>query len=525
MIEPRRPVDRPPLPVLAVCHLDGECMLDGELFSLAALPARLAERPPGRVDMQQIPAALVATDDPAELLATLDRRFGRQDAPNFMLWQWSLSLRPATVWLGAGETTAYEALTPHLSWFGWAARRGTFHRKGGARRYAVLDVYAWTDAGKILDGYAGSMVAQLARFATDLQAFCREQHARTVTTAAALASVMLRDPRFWPRAGRRKVPRATNDRARRQLPGNHYRLLSLSRAGQPSRVHGAVLELDQIAAHHAAALNQPFPASSDLYAWGRFYADPRKLRITDCVATAEQVTGEHGLLLAAVRGTRDSRALADDPLTLPAAAHHGVRWRHVWTSETGLLERCGAEIVGVAAGWTTNQVDEGLNAYAWHALAELQAADPARKSWLKQALLATYGLLAAKPREFRQLNRWGDGDQMTVTMHTGQNLHGRLRVVGETESQTCNVIWRGLIEARVRAETVSYARELRDAGRRVISLYADAVYIAAAGGDPPPRAGWRVTQELTHVQFTTPTAFTSDQVVKAPGVPREARTG
>jgi len=464
MIQPRKPVDSDPLPVLSVCHLEDECLLDGELFPLADLPVRLVERPPGGNDWEQIPAAIVATDDPGALVANLDRRFSRQGARNFMLWQWSLSLRPATVWLG-GETTSYEALTPHVSWFGWAARRGTFHRRGGARRYIVLDALNWTDSDKILDGYPGRLVQQMGRFAADIQRFCREQRMRPRLTAASIASQLLRDRRFWPSRDRRKVPRATNDRVREQLPGNHYRLLALTRAGRPAKVAGTVLELDQINAHHAAAGLQGFPASDSLYAWGRFYAPVEKLRIVDLVADISELEGEHGLLLALVKGAGNG-----DPLVPPAVTHAGLKWRHVWTNELPLIAECGGQVAGIAAGWTSNVIDEGLNAYAWEAIQQLANSPPARRGWLKQALLATYGLLAAKPRGFTQLNKWGEGEQMAVTTRTGHTLHGRLRRTAETESETCNVIWRGLIESRVRAETISYARQLRDAGRRILSL-------------------------------------------------------
>ena len=72
MIQPRKPVRVPELPVLAVCDLEGECMFAGELFPIAELPVRLAERPPGRADIEQIPASVVVTDDPGALLARLD---------------------------------------------------------------------------------------------------------------------------------------------------------------------------------------------------------------------------------------------------------------------------------------------------------------------------------------------------------------------------------------------------------------------------------------------------------------------
>jgi hypothetical protein len=344
---------------------------------------------------------------------------------------------------------------------------------------------------------------------------------KACVTAASVAGSMLRDPRFWPARDRRKVPGATNDRARAQLPGNHYKLLALTHAGRPARVKGTVLEIDKTAAHHNAAMAQQFPASETLFAWGRFYTPVKDLARSDVIADLADVRRDHGLLLALVHGAAPPTGVCD-PLCLPAAAHRGARWRHVWTNEIPLLEECGAQILGIAAGWTSNLTDEGLNEYAWHAIDVLQHATPERKGWLKQALLATYGLLAARPRAFTQLNKWGDGQMMSVTTRTGHTLHGRVRRSDEAESQTCNVIWRGLIEARVRAETISYARELRAQGQHVLSLYADAVYILKADTEPPLRPGWRVTQELTGMQWSSPTSFTSNEVVKRPGTPRRA---
>jgi hypothetical protein len=527
MIEPRRLVDLRALPVLSVCTLDGVCALDGELFELGELPGRLAERDGRRrYAWPQIPPALVACDDPGALIGLLDARFTRHDDPGTELGQYRVSLRPSSVWLGEAPSD-YQAMIPHLSRFGWARRRGQVQRaERVSRYYTVLDCFGWRDSGGILDGYPGSLCEQMAHMGRDIQDFCRSERQGLAVTAAAIGSAQLRSPLHWPR-DRRKVPAATNKAARAALPGNHYRLAVPHTSHGVSLGYREVIELDMSGAHHQAALAIRPPASDDLYAWGRFFAPPagRRPAPGDVLFDRDRVAGEHGLVLAAV-SVDPERPF--DPLGHPVAARTGTRYRYAWTSELDLLDRLpGVTVHGAIAGWTGRRVDDGLAAYARHAQGLLADAEASRRRWLKPALLAAYGLLAARPRPFISMTRWGAGERTAVTFPSGTVLRGVERETKEAEPPTANVVWRGMIEAHVRAEAITYARELRDAGWRVVSIYADALYVIARpdGEAAPPRPGWREARRLHSLRFLTPTHFTSDELDKRPGIPLAGRTG
>lgn len=507
-----------PLPVLAVSVMDRQCCHEGELFPLDRLPDRLAETQGHWNEDRQIPRSIVATDDPGALLTLLDRRFARRGEPGRHLWQWTMSLRSSSVWLGKTPST-YDALTPHLCTFGWAAQRGHLRRaQGCSRYYPVLDVFGWTAAAEILDEYPGLLVEQMTRFATDLQAFCHEHKLRSSWTAAGIAGQLLKRVHRQ----KRKVPKATNARAREHLPGNFYRITlprPVSEQEQPLRIRGEVLEVDMQGAHHWAAMHLNPPVSDQLYAWGGYYqVNPTP------VYTGKKldriIRSEHGLLLCAV----ESYARLD-PLAHPATNHQGMKWRYLWTPEIPLLQQTpGVSIHAIAAGWTAPEPDHDLNEYAWWAANQQQNAPPHRRRWQKQALLAAYGLLAARPRAYTSLTRWGRGDPMTVTLPSGHHAHGRVRTTPEAEPRTTNVIWRGMIEAWTRAETITQARQLRADGWRIISIYADAIYIIAQDDRTPQlRAGWRTAQRLHNMTLDSSTHFTSNEIDKLPGIPKQRR--
>jgi hypothetical protein len=536
LVKPRRLRPLDPRPILAVCMMDEQACYEGELLSLSDTVGALAELRGKWTSrrLPQIPPALVVTDDPGALIGMLHRRFSRHQEPNSLLWQYRVSLRSSSMWLGR-HASPYTALSPHLSMFGWAAQRGKTddpncirRAHGRSRYYLVLDAFGWPTAADILEGYPGLLVEQMFRFATDLQAFCSEQQLPLGVSPAAIAGALLRDPRFWP-TPRRKVPTATNARARKALPGNFYRLVlprPASQDGEPLRLRGEVLELDQNTAHHAAAMRIRPPHTDTLYAWGRFYAPPPPpsqdldgLELVDL----DRIRSEHGLLLCAV----ESHGARMDPLSHPVVNHNGIRWRYLWTPEVPLVQSIpGAQVLGALAGWTSNQIDEGLCEYAWWAQEHLLHSDASRRRWLKPALLAAYGLLAAKPRPFMNLFRWAHGEQLAVTFPSGHTLHGYRTETDLGEPATANVIWRGMIEAQVRAESLRYARTLRTQGWRVVSIYADAIYVLAhdnSDDTPSLPAGWRLSQRLHSVQFLSPTHFTSDEIDKLPGIPHKHR--
>src|SRR5207245_8648734 len=91
----------------------------------------------------------------------------------------------------------------------------------------------------------------------------------------------------------------------------------------------------------------------------------------------------------------------------------GRRLAWIYSNELPLVREFGAEIEGIEAAWISCDSEHGLNEYANWALSEIQAADAKRRRWLKPTLLATYGLLASKPRKMEFAYRRGRG----VTKH------------------------------------------------------------------------------------------------------------
>lgn len=93
-----------------------------------------------------------------------------------------------------------------------------------------------------------------------------------------------------------------------------------------------------------------------------------------------------------------------------------------------------------------------------------------------------------------------------------------MRSLGERESPTVNVIQRGMIEAETRIAALRMATRMTSLGHRVLSIYADAVFIEPTGPLPLMPPPWEVKGELTNLVFLNATSFESDQVTKLPGV-------
>jgi len=358
----------------------------------------------------------------------------------------------------------------------------------------------------------------LYQWAVDVREWCRENGLKVTSRKGGLAAQLLRDPRFYPEP-RRKVPHATNARARNHLPGNHYQLVA-----QRGKHHSAHY-LDMSAAHHTVASSLTFPSSNELFACGRFKDPPTE-------------PSEHPWALA---GTRKFDTLMTGTglflLTLaippygeydfppPWAQKPGLQLAYVYSNELPLLAGYGIAIRGIEACWLSGTIDIGLNKYAEWSLESLSEMTDERKRWGKSVLLSTYGMLAARPvtREFG-FNRADGGEPFTYLMRGGVPLPV-IRKASSTphESSIANVIHRGMIEAEVRLRALSLARDLEANGNPVLCIYADSVIVAQGKPLPTLPDYWRVQCELTNLSFLsdTGTHFTSDQMVKLPGIPRE----
>lgn len=487
-------------PIIAVSRHDGMAVLErtGETVPLADLPALVASEP----------SSIWVSSNAAWLVQDLDTALDSNPR-----WQYRAGPFRRDV-ISLRTTVAYRKtkLTGTIvTYFGFTSEQ----RKKKGHWHYPLDPVVFTNDLALEGNHASALMA----WAQDVRAWCQANELKVTPTAGGLAGQLLKDPRFYPVA-RRKVPRATNARAREVLPGNYYRLFC-----DTTEVVNATY-LDMAAAHHNAAADTTFPHADGLYARGHFrHTDPTDTTVPDTPAWKERGTPGYRTLLTRAHGLLLLRLsvppLPPERFPLPFLEAPGGRRAWVYTNELGYLSELGVSIDGVDAAWVSFKSDPGLGLYAQFALTELATADAARKAWLKATLLAGYGILAARPR----VQEFGYKRGRGITRHypTG---NGRLEVkahiaLTETEMVTVNVIHRGLIEAETRLRCLRLARDLQDHGCRVLSIYADAVMVESGHPLPLLPPPWSIKAHLTRLRFLYPTAFHSHELTKLPGIPRE----
>lgn len=514
-VKPRKP-DVSWLPVIAVSQESGAVLVErtGRVFPICDLPELLLGEP----------TSLVVTHDAArlvhELTAVFDPESGTRPHED---WQFRVTPVKRTFHRGHDpmqlQTTTLNTV---VGFFGFAPPMNMDTGKRMKRRgryFYPVDPFQFAKRGVnelVSDEVALTGISKLLAWGVDVREWCGEHELRIAATPGGIAAQLLRDTRFYPTA-RRKVPRATNDRARFALPGNHYRLY-----GETFTEYNGTY-IDMKSAHHHCASVVQFPHADTLMARGRFHVTETTFTTaltTDPWAkigspTYQRIMESHGLLLVHLTAHKIGKGVHPHPaLETPG---HRLAW--LYTNELPLIAEQGGIVDGIEAAWVSWQTDPGLNHYASWAMTEtaLSAAD--RKRWLKPLLLATYGLLAAKPRimEFGYAQAIGGitkeypagNGTLTVKAKQGEKL---------LEMNTTNVIHRGMIEAECRMQTIRLAATLTAHKLEVLQLYADSV-IVASGPLPLLPAPWIVKGTLTNLVFFDSTSFIADELVKLPGVP------
>lgn len=506
-------------PVIAVCVRDFTCLLEtGETFPLEELPRRLRDRSHGganKFEDPPLPPAIVVTDQGVDLLAWLDGSELAEDP----FWQWQVALTEMSAWRPEARSQRVRAvsLQPRPLRFGFASRmNGRRRAHGAARWYQLVDVHRFVE---LPGGWGECDMRDLMKFGVELRDWCNRAGVPVGSSASAIGGRLLRDSRFgdgW----RRKVPAATNARARKLLPGNHYQLLTAADKRIPE-AH----KWDMARAHHWAALNVRFPHPDTLDVRGFFRHAPTDgsgFFRTGSRAWKRELE-RPGMFI--VRVDVPERVTLD-PLVLPMLRRPGRRWVGLSSEEIEEVRRLGVDLGDIWCSWTAEDTDERLNEYSFWAQRELQQADAPR--WLKPALLAAYGLLAAKPRGYRAAWRKVHRPAGGIGWNTA---HGVLLGVEvepgrPREPQTANVVWRCLIESRVRLEAIRFARDLRAARLRPVAIYADAVFatgdIPGTHGVPPP---WRYEGVIHDLTFDGPSRYRSREETRLPGIPRRRDGG
>jgi hypothetical protein len=504
-------------PIIAVSLAERRVILEGgEVFPLDELPRRLMDREHGGANKFEDPplaSAIVVCDQGVDLLAWLDGSAVAEDP----FWQWQVAMTEKSAWRPEARSKSPRTfLEPKARRFGFASRVGGHRRAHGrARWFQVLDVHQFVE---LPGGWGEQTSSDLLKFGFELREWCNRVKVPVGSSASAVGARLLRDSRFG-EGWRRKVPAATNARARMMLPGNHYQLLAPT-GKQFEQVH----KWDMARAHHWAALTTRFPHPDRLDARGWFRHAPTDQQVCGPIRRGspewrEMVT-QPGMFVG--RLTVPEQASLD-PLALPILRKAGSRWATFSSAELAEALEAGATLGDIWASWVSPDVDERLNEYSCWAQEELQRSGAPR--WLKPALLSAYGLLAARPRAHRAAWRWVHKTDGGVGWQTSEGYLSGLEIEkGKvSEPQTVNVIWRVLIERAVRQEALRFARSVRDHGGRPLAVYADAIFAIVRDGEPSMRIPppWRYEGVIHNLEFEGPSRYRSREETRLPGTPRK----
>lgn len=474
-----------------------------------------------RIVQSEAPSLFVV-QGAAGMLYELDQEF--DSLPN---WQYRVSPLKRDLVKPNGITTGRHVLTTVVSMFGFTAPKGSKKR---GHFHHVLDPWIfsrWDGIHGVRPVDGEDELTKLFRWGCDLRDWCAAEGLRVTASSGGIANQLLRDPRFWPQA-RRKVPKATNEMGRVALPGNYYRLF-----GNTGESYTATY-LDMRSAHHNLAREITFPDPDTLHRGGPWQALP--VGTVGTVGTEshdelpewvpfgtrrwERLARTHGLMLLSLSVPK----IPETRFPPPYAERPGMVLAYVFTNELPMLRELGIAINYAVNAWVSHDTADGLNRYAEYALAQLDETDATRKAWLKGALLSPYGMLAARPRvqEFGYKRATGGEDRQYPAGRGLLSVKAKVSLTPH-ESPTANVIYRGMIEAEQRMRVLAMARDLHGYGANVLAIYADSVFVESHVALPLLPAPWRVEAYLDRLRFLSPTSFTSTQMTKLPGIPREQR--
>lgn len=489
----------------SIIALDGTSVLlerTGEVHPNSALPYLLISEPP----------SILVCEQASGLLAHLNRG----NCARIAGWQYRIAPVVRRTYRQHRRNKPTESHDVIVSFLGWRLtdRRTHYHYP--------LDPLVFTGGPirRLIPAEDEPLkLAALLAWGQDVRQWCRDNGLKVGSGTGSLAVQLLKDPRFYPEA-RRKVPRQTNERARFHLPGNHYELFV-----REHTYHEAYY-VDMQSAHHNCAAEIVLPNGNGLMARGRYREPPEVIDGDPWAkpygAKFDSLIGSHGLLLVRLEVSR--RATLPASFAPPYMKRPGLKLAYVFTNELPMIRELGGIIEGVEAAWTSYTVDTGLSKYARWALAETLTMTDQRKAWAKPALLAAYGMLAARPtaREF------GYATAVSGTPHTYMTAGGPLEAlvrkqVKETESPVVNVIHRGMIEAEVRMRALAFARSLHAQGCKVLCVYADSVIIDSRGPVPLIPHPWRIKTPLSRLEFFNPTSFHSVELTRLPGIPLDGQ--
>lgn len=505
-VRPLKPVGEH-LPIIAATEREGITRESGEVINWLDLP-----------EVIRTERGIIATNCAATLLQFLEERCGKDP-----LWQVRVTIREKSI---ARFDDRIRVSKPIIGFLGFMAAKDTGKRRV-SHYWQVLDPTVFLD-----DPKASMKAAELMRWAIDVRDWCKDNGIRVKATAGGLSGQLLRHPTFYSES-RRRIPGATNDRARKALPGNHYELRA------DTSIRYSADYIDQSSAHHSAILATDLP-DDKVYALGHFKPDDENMQERPWCKLSDLPRNSYGLLWAKIWTPEPKQRVSKWDGSLISeyrpewANREGERYAYVFTNEIPLLWAFGGHVQHVTAAWLSRHKDTGLPAYAQWALDETAKAEPARKEWLKKALLTTYGLLATKPTCFEVGWRQSKGGTTRNYPIGGEMMPFQVRRTSKPlHPKIAHVIQRGMIEAETRKRSLELANGLLARGEHVLCIYGDGILVKTSPDNCPPwrseyqpellPAPWRIKETVTSLQFINEQSFRSRQITRLPGMPRSAR--
>lgn len=355
---------------------------------------------------------------------------------------------------------------------------------------------------------------RLYKFGGTIRVFMRRNHMRFSPTRAGLASQLLRDKRFYPR-DRRKVPKATNEKARLALPGNFYQ--ALAKPNGNIRVY----IIDQQNAHHYAAETVSLPNANYLFGRGRFGTSSDSPYARNGSELFGRLLSEYGLYR--VRASVPQYHKGYVPPWIEGAKY-GVQSFYLFSNEIEFAVEMGVQIRSISHCWTSPTIDTGIPKFSQWAQQYINE-HPTHKPWVKPLLLSAYGLLGQRPRKIES-GFWRSDSGVEKTYFLGGKPIKMKHMESKREMQApiANVIHRGMIEAETRKLSIRLARKLSDEGHTIVAIHADAVIVRDDGQNlpilPPP---WRVKEILYQFEMVDKVSYISENRSVLPGRKRETQ--
>lgn len=358
------------------------------------------------------------------------------------------------------------------------------------------------------------MPARLYAWGRTVLQFCKRNGLKPSSSKGGLAAQLLTDGRFYPEP-RRKVPVKTNEKARKALPGNYYRVTPRA----TDRVHARVIVIDQMNAHHYAAQTVKLPNANTLFAHGRFLREWDKPWVRRESWQYRRQIEQYGLFRVCALVPRHLKG----PYLPDWAETHNpgmAQYLYLYSNEIPLAERLGIDIRGISYCFTSPETDTGLAQYASWAETQVEnVRTPYDKQWLKGTLLSAYGMLGVRARKMETAYLQAKlGEQKRYMVGPVPITLYERSTKREIQHRIANCVQRGMIEAETRKLSIELAHKLEGEGHLVLNIHADAVVIADNKCQlpllPPP---WRVKDTLTHWTSPNGVSWYSDQKVLQPG--------